>query len=76
MFTHRLGHGIGLQTHEDPYLVGGNDELLRPGMTMSNEPGVYIPDELGVRLEDIVAITDGEPEVFGPRAAAIDAPFG
>lgn len=76
VFTHRLGHGIGLQTHEDPYLVGGNDEPLRPGMTMSNEPGVYIPDELGVRLEDIVAITDGEPEVFGPRAAAIDAPFG
>lgn len=75
-FTHRLGHGIGLQTHEDPYLVRGNAELLRPGMTMSNEPGVYIPGELGVRLEDIVAITDGEPEVFGPRAAAIDAPFG
>lgn len=75
-FTHRLGHGIGVQTHEDPYLVGGNRELLRAGMTMSNEPGVYFRDDLGVRLEDIVAITDGEPEVFGPRAAALDAPFG
>lgn len=75
-FTHRLGHGIGLQTHEDPYLVRGNAEPLAPRMTMSNEPGVYIPGELGVRLEDIVAITEGEPEVFGPRAAAVDAPFG
>lgn len=75
-FTHRLGHGIGLQTHEDPYLVRGNAAALAPGMTMSNEPGVYVPGELGVRLEDIVAITEGEPEVFGPRAAAIDAPFG
>jgi Xaa-Pro dipeptidase len=75
-FTHRLGHGIGVQTHEDPYLVRGNRELLRAGMTMSNEPGVYIPGELGVRLEDIVSITDGEPEVFGPLAASLDAPFG
>lgn len=75
-FTHRLGHGIGVQTHEDPYLVRGNRELLAPAMTMSNEPGVYIPGELGVRLEDIVAITDGEPDVFGPLAASIDAPFG
>ncbi|MDC0716277.1 M24 family metallopeptidase [Nannocystis bainbridge] len=75
-FTHRLGHGIGLQTHEDPYLVRGNRYLLRPGMTMSDEPGVYLVGELGVRLEDIVAITDGEPEVFGPRAGSIEAPFG
>ncbi|MFY0540886.1 M24 family metallopeptidase [Nannocystis pusilla] len=75
-FTHRLGHGIGLQTHEDPYLVRGNQDLLRPGMTMSDEPGVYLIGELGVRLEDIVAITEGEPEIFGPRAGSIDAPFG
>ena len=54
----------------------GNTDPLRPGMTMSNEPGVYLPGELGVRLEDIVVITDGEPEVLGPRAASIDAPFG
>ncbi|MBZ5715109.1 M24 family metallopeptidase [Nannocystis pusilla] len=75
-FTHRLGHGIGLQTHEDPYLVRGNRDLLAPGMTMSDEPGVYLVGELGVRLEDIVAITEGEPEVFGPRAGSIEAPFG
>lgn len=75
-FTHRLGHGIGLQTHEDPYLVRGNQDLLRPGMTMSDEPGVYLIGELGVRLEDIIAITEDEPEIFGPRAGSIDAPFG
>lgn len=75
-FTHRLGHGIGMQTHEDPYLVRGNGEPLQATMTMSDEPGVYIPGELGVRLEDIVAITDGEPEVFGPLAASLEAPFG
>lgn len=76
VFTHRLGHGIGLQVHEDPYLVRENGELLRATMTMSDEPGIYIPGELGVRLEDIIAVTDDEPEVFGPRAGSIDAPFG
>lgn len=75
-FTHRLGHGIGLQTHEDPYLVRGNALRLEVGMTMSVEPGVYVPGALGVRLEDIVAVTPGEPEVFGPRALSIEAPFG
>lgn len=75
-FTHRLGHGIGLETHEDPYLVRDNREVLRPGMTMSDEPGVYLIGEFGVRLEDIVAVTAGEPEVFGPRAGSIEAPFG
>lgn len=75
-FTHRLGHGIGLMTHEEPYLVGGNDEPLQPTMTMSNEPGLYIPGALGIRLEDIVAVTDDAPEIFGPRAGSIEAPFG
>lgn len=75
-FTHRLGHGIGLMVHEDPYLVRGNRDLLRPGMTMSDEPGLYLIGELGVRLEDIVAVTEGEPEVFGPRAGSIEDPFG
>lgn len=75
-FTHRLGHGIGLMTHEDPYLVRDSGEILRATMTMSDEPGIYLPGELGVRLEDIVAVTDGDPEIFGPRAGSIDAPFG
>jgi Xaa-Pro dipeptidase len=72
-FTHRLGHGIGLQVHEEPYLRMDNPLLLEPGMTMSNEPGIYLPGNLGVRLEDIVAVTDDAPEVFGPRASRMDA---
>lgn len=74
--THRLGHGIGLQVHEPPYLRPDNDRVLAPGMTMSNEPGIYRRGELGVRLEDIVAITEDGHEVFGPLPASLDAPFG
>ena len=74
VFSHRLGHGIGLQGHEDPYLVRGNALVLQPGMTMSNEPGIYIPGDIGVRIEDIVAITDDGHRVFGSRVESIDAP--
>ncbi len=56
-FIHRTGHGIGLQTHEHPYLVEGNGLLLEPGMTFSVEPGVYLPGRFGMRIEDIVAVT-------------------
>lgn len=68
-FTHRLGHGIGLQVHEPPYLVRGNSLELAPGMTHSIEPGVYIPGEFGIRMEDLVCITeDGlEPLTSAPR---------
>jgi Xaa-Pro dipeptidase len=75
-FTHRLGHGIGLEVHEHPYLVRDNQLRLEPGMTMSNEPGIYVPGQFGVRIEDIVAVTDGEAEVFGPRVQSLEAPFG
>lgn len=54
-FIHRTGHGIGLEGHEHPYIVEGNSLPLEPGMTFSVEPGIYIPDEFGVRIEDIVA---------------------
>lgn len=74
--THRLGHGIGLETHEVPYLRPDNDRLLAPGMTMSNEPGIYRPGEFGVRIEDIVAITEDGHEVFGPLVKSLQAPFG
>lgn len=56
-FIHRTGHGIGLETHEAPYIVRGNDEPLEEGMTFSIEPGVYLDGRFGVRIEDIVAVT-------------------
>lgn len=74
--THRLGHGIGLEVHEDPYLVPGSDRVLAEGMTMSDEPGIYVAGRFGVRLEDIVAVTADGAEVFGPRATSLHAPFG
>jgi Xaa-Pro dipeptidase len=57
-FTHRVGHGIGMDGHEWTYLVKGNRTVLRPGMCFSDEPGIYIPGELGVRHEDIIFITE------------------
>ncbi len=57
-FTHRLGHGLGLDTHEAPYIVQGNALRLRPGMAFSIEPGLYLPGRFGVRIEDIVIVTE------------------
>ncbi|MDQ7849984.1 MAG: Xaa-Pro peptidase family protein [Armatimonadota bacterium] len=56
-FVHRTGHGIGLDGHEEPYLVQGNSTPLEEGMTFSLEPGIYLPGQFGVRIEDIVAVT-------------------
>jgi Xaa-Pro dipeptidase len=56
-FIHRLGHGVGLQIHEHPYIVRNNKLRLEPGMVFSNEPGVYIVGELGIRVEDTVICT-------------------
>ena len=61
-FIHRTGHGIGLEEHEDPYLVGGNCEPLAPGHAFSIEPGIYLAGEVGARIEDIVVATEGGPE--------------
>ncbi|HEX2025365.1 MAG TPA: Xaa-Pro peptidase family protein [Actinomycetota bacterium] len=58
LFVHRTGHGIGLDEHEAPYIVGGNREPLRPGMCFSIEPGIYVPGEFGIRIEDIVTVTE------------------
>lgn len=55
-FTHRTGHGVGLDIHEAPFVVGGNDAVLEPGMVMSIEPGVYLPGQFGVRIEDLIMI--------------------
>ncbi|HEY7451054.1 MAG TPA: Xaa-Pro peptidase family protein [Candidatus Limnocylindria bacterium] len=57
LFTHRTGHGIGLETHEEPYLVESNPEPLREGDAFSIEPGIYVPDRWGARIEDIVVCT-------------------
>ncbi|MFN2497218.1 MAG: M24 family metallopeptidase [Pseudonocardiaceae bacterium] len=55
-FIHRTGHGIGLEVHEEPYIVAGNDLVLEPGMTFSIEPGIYLPGRWGARIEDIVVV--------------------
>ena len=57
LFVHRTGHGIGLEEHEAPYIVEGNDEPLQPGMCFSIEPGIYVAGQFGVRIEDIVTVT-------------------
>jgi len=68
-FVHRTGHGIGLEGHEDPYLVAGNTQPLEPGMTFSVEPGIYLPGRHGARIEDICACTEdgGERLNLVPR---------
>ena len=56
-FIHRTGHGLGLEIHEPPYIMAGNEQLLEEGMVFSVEPGVYLPGRFGIRIEDIVAVT-------------------
>ncbi len=56
-FTHRTGHGLGMEAHEEPYIRSGNTMLLEPGMTFTIEPGIYLPDRNGVRIEDDVVVT-------------------
>lgn len=75
-FSHRLGHGIGMDMHEWDYLVRGNRHLLEPGMAFSDEPGIYIPEKFGVRLEDILHITADGAELLTPQSPSIDHPFG
>lgn len=76
-FTHRLGHGIGLDGHEHPYLVRGSKTVLEPGMTFSNEPGIYIPGEFGLRCEDDMVITaDGPAQLLTQGfAQSLEQPF-
>jgi Xaa-Pro dipeptidase len=81
-FTHRLGHGLGMDMHEWPYLVRHNmfgwdqSPTARPGMAFSNEPGVYIRGEFGIRLEDDMVITESGAELLSPQSASLEQPFG
>ncbi len=73
---HRTGHGIGLDVHEPVNFVHGETTPLAPGMCFSDEPGLYIYGEFGVRLEDCLYLTEDGPRLFTPLALSIDAPFG
>jgi Xaa-Pro dipeptidase len=75
-FTHRLGHGMGMDGHEWPYLVPGNTLPLRANMTFSDEPGIYLPGEFGVRIEDDMHILGDSAELFTPRSPSLEHPFG
>jgi Xaa-Pro dipeptidase len=75
-FTHRLGHGLGMDGHEWPYLVRGNTTKLQASMTTSNEPGIYIRGEFGVRIEDDMHITENGAELFTPQTLSLEDPFG
>jgi Xaa-Pro aminopeptidase len=72
-FVHRTGHGIGLETHEEPYIVSGNTEVLEPGMAFSIEPGIYLPGQHGARIEDIVVCGEavGERVNLRPRELVV-----
>jgi Xaa-Pro dipeptidase len=72
--SHRTGHGIGMDVHEAPYLVRNDTTPLAAGMCFSDEPGIYIPGEFGVRMEDCWYMTDAGPKLFTALAASIDRP--
>jgi len=63
-FIHRTGHGLGRESHEEPYMRAGNPMRLEPGMTFTIEPGIYLPERFGVRIEDNVIITSSGLKSF------------
>jgi Xaa-Pro dipeptidase len=81
-FTHRVGHGMGLEGHEWPYLVRNNmfgwpaNPKLQAGMIFSDEPGIYIPGEFGIRLEDDLHVTEDGAELLTSPSPSLEHPFG
>jgi Xaa-Pro dipeptidase len=75
-FTHRVGHGLGMDGHEWPYLVRGDTLPLKANMTFSDEPGIYIQGQFGVRLEDDMHITESGAELLTPQSPSLEQPFG
>jgi Xaa-Pro dipeptidase len=77
-FTHRVGHGIGLDGHEHPYLVRGSKTVLEPGMTFSDEPGIYVPGQFGLRCEDLMVIAEeGKARLLSPGfQVSLEKPLG
>jgi Xaa-Pro dipeptidase len=75
-FLHRVGHGIGMDMHEWPYLVRGNPQIIAAHMTFSDEPGIYIPGEFGVRLEDDMHLTEDGAKLFTGPSRSLEQPFG
>jgi Xaa-Pro dipeptidase len=75
LFGHRVGHGIGMDGHEWPYLVRGNKTKLEANMTFSDEPGIYIPGEFGLRLEDDWRVTPEGGVMFTPQSKSLEHPF-
>jgi Xaa-Pro dipeptidase len=73
--SHRTGHGIGMDGHEPPYLVRSDTTPLQAGMCFSDEPGIYIPGEFGIRLEDCWYMSEAGPKLFTPLAVSIDRPI-
>ncbi|MBK7666815.1 MAG: aminopeptidase P family protein [Sphingobacteriaceae bacterium] len=74
-FTHRLGHGIGMDGHEWHYVVGGNKRLMEKGNMMSNEPGIYILGEFGIRIEDEMLITENGAKILLPKQQSLEVMF-
>jgi Xaa-Pro dipeptidase len=75
-FTHRVGHGMGMDIHEWPYLVRGNTTRTQANMMFSDEPGIYIPGEFGIRLEDDMHITENGAELLTTQSPSLTDPFG